>query len=86
MFAGRGTKYEKNPEILYFELAFRWQTKSRNLMQPRGVMVAQVILVHLVEVRILAGLPFLFLDVLLKRLSFSRIVYSPSALIVTLFT
>ena len=55
-------------------------------MQPRGVMVAQVILVHLVEVRILAGLPFLFLDVLLKRLSFSRIVYSPSALIVTLFT
>lgn len=27
-------------------------------MQSRGVMVAQVILVHLVEVRILAGLPF----------------------------
>ena len=27
MFAGRGTKYEKNPEILYFELAFRqWPT------------------------------------------------------------
>ena len=27
-------------------------------MQPRGVMVAQVILVHFVEVRILTGLPF----------------------------
>ena len=29
-------------------------------MQPRGVMVAQVILVHFVEVRILTGLPFFF--------------------------
>ena len=28
------------------------------IMQPRGVMVAQVILVHFVEVRILTGLPF----------------------------
>ena len=28
------------------------------LLQPRGVMVAQVILVHFVEVRILTGLPF----------------------------
>ena len=27
-------------------------------LQPRGVMVAQVILVHFVEVRILTGLPF----------------------------
>ena len=30
------------------------------IMQPRGVMVAQVILVHFVEVRILTGLPFFF--------------------------
>ena len=29
-----------------------------NIMQPRGVTVAQVILVHFVEVRILTGLPF----------------------------
>ena len=28
------------------------------MLQPRGVMVAQVILVHFVEVRILTGLPF----------------------------
>ena len=30
------------------------------MLQPRGVMVAQVILVHFVEVRILTGLPFFF--------------------------
>ena len=47
--------------------------KPQHLMQPRGVMVAQVILVHLVEVRILAGLPFFF--ALLKLLSFKRVFY-----------
>ena len=31
---------------------------DRDLSQSRGVTVAQVILVHFVEVRILAGLPF----------------------------
>ena len=30
------------------------------LLKPRGVMVAQVVLVHLVEVRILTGLPFFY--------------------------
>ena len=34
------------------------------IMQPRGVMVAQVILVHFVEVRILTGLPFFYLKIL----------------------
>ena len=32
------------------------------MLQPRGVMVAQVILVHFVEVRILTGLPFFCLE------------------------
>ena len=42
-------------------------------MQSCGVTVAQVILVHFVEVRILTGLPFFF--ALLKLLSFKRVFY-----------
>ena len=33
-------------------------SSKKSALQPRGVMVAQVILVHFVEVRILTGLPF----------------------------
>ena len=37
------------------------------MLQPRGVMVAQVILVHFVEVRILTGLPFFCLEIKAKK-------------------
>ena len=68
-------KYDYFSNLLQFSMAkLENKTKLSNLVnlhcqiwqnwlliQPRGVMVTQVVLVHLFEVRALAGLPFFYI-------------------------